>query len=107
MHLTPEICRAAYSYLRACPPFRRWALPVADEVEFVINASNTVRGKCLDDIARIELSGKLIQSSHVLIETLGHELIHLYLNKKKVKAAHGKDFQRCAAQVCREHGFNK
>ena len=31
---------------------------------------------------------------------------HVYLDRKKVKGAHGKDFERLAALVCKHHGFD-
>jgi predicted SprT family Zn-dependent metalloprotease len=106
VNITPDILHAAYEYLRACPPFKRWALPHADEVEFHVNLSKDATGYCLDKPQRIEVSQVLVKRTHSLMETVGHEMIHLYLDRLGVKEAHGAEFKRCAALVCKHHGFD-
>ena len=108
LHLTPEILRAAYEYLRACPPFNRWKLPQADEVEFHVTRHTDRRGDCEATVDGhcVRISAALIGRTSSLMETLAHEMIHVRLDRKGVRSHHGRDFQRCAAQVCRYHGFD-
>jgi hypothetical protein len=108
MHITPEIVRAAYDYLRTTPPFKRWSLPPADEVEIRIMKHPEARAWCVDNVNPpvISVSETLVGRTQTLIETLAHEMVHIYLNRKGVKAHHGSDFKRCAASVCKQHGFD-
>ena len=107
MNITPDILHAAYEYLRVCPPFSRWGLPHADEVEFVVNRRPDSMGRCHDSQPpRIEISQVLCQRTLSLVETMAHEMIHLYLHRLGVRVAHGADFKRCAALVCKHHGFD-
>jgi hypothetical protein len=110
LHLTPEILRAAYDYLRATPPFNRWKLPPADEVEFHVTRHKDRTGDCETGPAGqepiIRISATLVGWTSSLMATMAHELIHVYLDRKGVRAHHGAAFRRCAAQVCRRHGFD-
>jgi len=46
--LTPQMCAAVYDCLREFPPFSRWKLPPADEIEFRC----TARNDCTADLWR-------------------------------------------------------
>jgi hypothetical protein len=110
VNITPDILHWAYEYLRHTPPFRRWGLPEADEVEFHVTRSQEARGHCQQagaaGAAVIAVSQALVVRTQRLIETVAHEMIHLYLDRRGVKSAHGAEFKKCAAAVCREHGFD-
>lgn len=109
IHLTPEILRAAYEYLRATPPFNRWRLPAADEVEFHVTRHKDRTGDCETAGGQepiIRISAALVGWTSSLMATMAHELVHLYLDRKGVRAHHGREFQRCARLVCKRHGFD-
>lgn len=109
MHLTPEMLERAYDYLRSTPPFKRWGLPRGDEVEFHVNYAAKVRGDCREARDRhiIRLSARNIGRTESLMAVMAHEMTHIHCDRKGIKAAHGRDFLKYAAQVCREHGFDE
>jgi len=107
--LTPDILRAAYSYCRACPPFKRWKLPEAENVEFHILEHDGMMGDCEvrrdGEPAIIRISSTHCKTTHLLIETMAHECIHLYLQNEDGRHRHGPHFRRLAKSICRTHGF--
>lgn len=110
LHVTPDAMRAAYRYHAATAPMRRWKMPDHNEIGFVVTWHNHQRGECF----RCENSGKhvirisaaYIGTTDALMRTMAHEMIHVHLDRQGVKAAHGRDFERCAEQVCRHHGYD-
>jgi len=99
---------AAYEFLRATPPFRRWRLPPGSAVEFHVIASQGLRGRCVDDGRHqtIAISIGTIGHTHSLMMAMAHEMIHVRDNLAGIRAHHGSSFRRSAAQVCRYHGFD-
>lgn len=111
MHLTPAIMERAYEYLLATPPFNKWRLPMADEIEFFVDGSGRDYGKFnLFQKPRITMSAKLCRTTGDIVATMAHEMIHLHLDtsaaKGKEPADHGKKFMAAAAMVCRQHGWD-
>ncbi len=122
LHLTPRLLEATYELVRATPPFNRWRLPPADEVEFrVKELGHTRSGKILalhralyprKSIRHIISIDPTRRKVALLVEDMAHEMVHLYQRRhldKKVghcTAAHGTHFKRLAAQVCRTHGWD-
>ncbi len=109
MHLTPEIMRAAYAFACQTPPFDRWAMPDAEEVEFHVTRSKRTTADCNTshgDKHRIRMSSVLVGRVYILLQAMMHEMCHVYCDRQGVRAHHGKDFQRCAALVCKQHGFD-
>ena len=109
LHPTPEMLRAAYTYLQTTSPFRRWKLPPADEVEFHVTRNKDKAGECESSGGHepvIRISSRLIGRTLSLMETVAHEMVHLHLDRNGVRSHHGAAFRRCAAQVCRRHGFD-
>jgi predicted SprT family Zn-dependent metalloprotease len=104
LHFTPETLAAAYTFLRTTKPFNRWKLPPAHDLKFRVTKSPTDAGYCAGNV--IGLSTRCIAFTPYLMEIMAHEMIHLYLDRKGVKAHHGPEFQRCAKQVCAAHGFD-
>lgn len=109
MHLTPDMLAGCYDYLRTCLPFRRWKLPPSEEIKWHVSAHKDRFGHCDFEGGEhtIAISVKLVGRSDQLLRTMSHEMIHVYLDRIGVKAAHGRDFKRCAALVCRHHGFDE
>lgn len=112
LRLTHENLPAAYEYLRACEPFRRWNLPEADEVGFEVSRRRDRYGHMSGDLrtpgAVLAISEVNVGSTHRLMEVMAHEMIHLrqHLRKTETRAQHNAEFKRLAAQVCAQHIFD-
>lgn len=106
--LDPAMLEAAYEYLRATPPFRRWKLPPGEEIEFHVIASQGLRGRCVGDRQdhSIAISAGTIGHTLSLMMAMAHEMIHVRDNLAGIRAHHGSSFRRGAVQVCRYHGFD-
>lgn len=105
LHITPEVLAAAYTFLRATRPFCRWKLPPAEMVKFKVTNSITEAGYC-KGVEEIGVSRACSAHTASLLATMSHEMIHMHLNGKGVRAHHGTDFQKASAQVSREHGWD-
>lgn len=110
--LTPQIVAAAYEYLRACPPFKAWKLPPADEVEFCVTrhrdreGDHTTYCRTLEHIIRV--SAYHIKTTQDLMDCVAHELIHARQTRTKTatpKRQHNAEFNRINRRVCRYHGW--
>lgn len=104
--LTPHMLAAAYDYLRETPPFRRWKLPESDAVEFHVTRHRDRYGdaevcKALDKCMRV--SSANVTDTDTLMQTIGHELIHMHLDGR---AAHGPRFLLWAKRACDYHGWD-
>lgn len=119
LHLTPAMLEAAYELLRATPPFNKWRLPEADDVEFHVTIIKNAMADyhyshCLGDpqIHKIRVHAKRHPTLRELLESMAHEMVHIYQRGtvdhvvKRRSAVHGPKFKRLAAQVCRYHGFD-
>jgi hypothetical protein len=106
--LTPDTLCAAYEYLRATPPFRRWKLPQGDQIEFRVTHEKSYVGQAIGgaEFPIIWISGHHVGRTQTLLETMAHEMIHVYLDRKGVRAHHGAAFKSCADRICRYHGFD-
>jgi len=109
--LTPAILEAAYEFLRATPPFVRWRLPHADEVELRVCRTRQWMGlfdSGSDDRSRISVSSARIGHTDTLLRSVAHEMIHLYQFERGTATAseHNAEFFRLAAQIARHHGFD-
>jgi len=108
LHLTPEILEGAYRFLQKTPPFTRWHLPNADNVVFRVMRSDQFLGRCLWENGHhvIEVSTTKVGHTSTLFETMAHEMVHLYLDRKGVRTEHGREFRNCSWQICQLHGFD-
>ena len=98
--------------LRSFPPFSRWNLPPADEVEIRTPQRSDVLGewsKWEGGHHIITISSKSHGHLITLIQTVAHEMIHAYQDIKGTsnRAQHNAEFKRLAAQVCRVLGFDE
>jgi hypothetical protein len=109
LRLTPDMLEGAYEFLRTTPPFRRWALPPADEVEFIVGREPRCRGMHANDgTHRIMISDRNIGHTINLVATMAHEMIHVHQSERwlSTRTEHNADFHRRARLVCRHHGFD-
>jgi hypothetical protein len=109
--LTPAVLEAAYRFLQSTKPFCSWKLPDADDVEFRVAHCKLWHGlfdSGTDGTPRISVSSWSVGRTESLIETMAHEMIHLYLEESGMddRGEHGERFYKAAATVCRYHGFD-
>jgi hypothetical protein len=111
LHLTPEILVQAYELLRATPPFKRWKLPHADEVEFRVaklsephSAEYTFSNTVAHRITVCPVENDTLAE---LLCAMAHEMTHMRQYAGRPGPSHGPTFKRLAAQVCRVHGFDE
>lgn len=107
LHLTPTILESAYRFLQSTPPFNKWKLPHADHVSFRVLRTAHL-GQC-DSAGKhpdLAISTKRVSHTYTLLEVMAHEMVHLHLDRKGVRSEHGAEFRRCAALVCKYHGFD-
>lgn len=113
LHVTPEMVAAAYEFLRTTLPFRRWKLPHADEIVFRVTLDHMRLGhfrRDRYDRREITVSARSVGHTCTLIETVGHEMIHLHEDIRgtlyKTRAEHSGFFRRQAALACKYHGWD-
>lgn len=118
IHVTTELIEASYERLRLTPPFNRWGLPHADEVEFhavPIQGNASAEHSVIHHVASkrehhlIRISPKRHSTLHMLDATLAHEICHMreYKLGSRRMGCHGAMFGKLADQVCRHHGFDR
>lgn len=114
LSLTPETLSAAYDYLCTTLPFSRWNLPDSDDITFKVIRSRKVFAQYIWDNGKhtIEVSSGTVGHTLTLLESMGHEMVHLHLrltgmeSKSNNPNVHNLPFRKLAAQVCRVHGFD-
>jgi predicted SprT family Zn-dependent metalloprotease len=110
IHLTPSMLEASYELLRTTPPFKRWKLPEADDVEFHVTKHRDRQADCtsyVDMRVVIRISTTFHGRVAALLETMAHEMCHIHQRRLSPgEREHGAAFKRLAAQVCRHHGFD-
>jgi len=109
LSITPEAVEAAYELLRTTPPFDGWRLPPGDQVEFRVTGDRTALGSCRTDRACITISGHLHGHLSSLLETMAHEMIHLWQARRSAgrpDVDHDREFTRAAQRIARLHGFD-
>lgn len=111
--LNPDILAAAYDFLAATEPFRRWNLPDSDDVKFRVVRSKWVFGRYVwDGTHAIEMSSSSIGQTDTLMRFMAHEIIHVHLrltgmeSKSKDPNVHNAAFRKLAARVCATHGWD-
>lgn len=112
--LTPEMLEACYDFLRTTHPFSNWKLPEGEDVKFTVNRKlkkKLAEYQWLGDRHSISMCAHGIGHTSTLIETLSHEIIHLYLEEMGWESrgsdnVHNPAFRKFAAQVCKYHGFD-
>lgn len=113
MHITPAMLEAAYEYLKTTPPFEKWALPDADDIEFHVGRSRSTSG-LMQELPggkfRVTISSHFVVRSHTLLEVMAHEMCHIKQGHnckgRPGSYGHGRDFQKMKRIICREHGFD-
>ena len=112
--LTPDMVVAVYECLRQFPPFSRWKLPPADEVEFRVNHQSNTMGEytryCRTTDHIVIVSSLTIGHFATLASVVSHEMVHLKqaIDKTEPKrvGGHNAEFRRLSKQVCEVHGWD-
>lgn len=112
--LTPETLRAAYDYLATTPPYKRWNLPSAEDIQFKVvkdphNAAwHTCWGRGKRRKHKIAVSSRCVGHTISVLGAVGHEIVHLYLDLtgQGKGGEHNAAFKHYAKQICRYHGFD-
>jgi hypothetical protein len=106
--LTPAMLESAYEFLRTTPPFRRWKLPCGEQISFRVSGDKMRAAFCdtEGDEHTIGVSAHHCGWTNTLLISVAHEMVHVYLHRKNVRADHGREFRYCAALVCQHHGFD-
>lgn len=108
MRLTATQLRAIYTCLTCCPPFSGWKLPGEYRIKFSATKSAMVMGSYEPDPHRITISSTQHSGLAGVIETMCHEIIHLYLEIRgdASHADHGELFDACKHEVCKAWGYD-
>ena len=107
--LTPERCAAIYECLRAFPPFDKWRLPPAEEVEFRTPNRKDIFGEYIEfDPHIITLSLTNIGHYETAHRVIAHEMLHLSqaIAGTRTKSQHNADWHKRARTVCRHMGWD-
>ena len=106
MKLTKPLLASIYDLLAGLPPFSSYKLPT--DVEFQINKSTMLFGSYDVDPHVITISSVMHTTYQSVLETMGHEMVHLALEKKGAKdhANHDAQFNALAAKVCDQWGWD-
>jgi len=111
MIINTDMLAHAYEYLSCTEPFRNWNLPPAEEVRFKTfrKWKKYAHYFRVGDQHHIEFSTKHITSHYMLLATMAHEMLHLFLETHCMHGDdhHGEAFQKLANEVCELHDFNR
>jgi hypothetical protein len=110
MRLKPHILEACYSFLRCTPPFSGWHMPEADDVQFhVTRFGHMADYGCEPGEHVIRISERRVELTNTLVQTMAHEMVHLYLTESGQPGAteHGIAFTKAWKTVCRNHGWDR
>lgn len=108
---TPEIIGHCWDALILTPPFNKWNLPAAEDILFTPYKKPFEYGYCrrrTDGKADYEIGiGPKVGHLNTLFGTLGHEAIHMHLDRLKYRGRdHATVFRKFWREVCRYHGWD-
>lgn len=119
LHLNDNMLRSCYKFLCSTQPFDKWNMPNADDIVFKVVRSplnygwHTVKGRRNRKRMQkhlIAVSGKVVGHITTLLETMAHEMVHLYIEHHHIEpknyGEHSLAFRRLAEIVCKHHGFD-
>jgi hypothetical protein len=108
--LTPEMVESAYDFLRGTPPFKRWKLPVPDDVVFHVTGARSHMAAYAPDGKKghqIYVSAKMVGHTDTLLKAVAHEMAHMRQQVMGDRSlAHNANFFRLTARIAKYHGFD-
>lgn len=109
MRMTASLVAAAYTMLRLTPPFLRWRLPRADELEFRVSEDDHYGEFQPGEKPAIVVSNKMNGRLSTLLETVAHEMAHLKMDRGGAPGGYNHanpEFRRLIADICNHQGFD-
>lgn len=106
MQISVDAVVAAYNFLKATPPFRRWGLPDSDDIEFAVTGSRKEYGAAVWAKRRLYVSARLIGHTDTLLRVLAHEMAHFRADSQGETSVHGRLWHQAVRAICREHGWD-
>lgn len=103
-----ETIEHVYELLRSSQPFSLWNMPPASEMSFTFK-----KGGCSYFRAptksrpqpRMDISSDHCNTMQQTVETVAHEMIHLFQHVNGLPLAHDNVFNAMADMVCLAHGY--
>ena len=112
--MTPEQLAAVYECLREFPPFSRWDLPSALDIEFTVNRAHGQYGSCTHYRRTtqycISVSEANVGHFNTLLAVMGHEMLHLRQIIEKTQTAntcHNAEFRISNTSMCAQFGWDE
>lgn len=104
--ITVESCKAVYKMLRELPPFNKYKLPTASEIEFIVVDDPAMYGQYQPEPHCITISSAKQSYLQTLEKTMAHEMVHLilYLQGKRYEL-HNKNFYKLTYQIAEIYGW--
>ena len=113
MKLTPAILKQIYITLSICEPFNKWKLPLADEINFVVDDDMEAMGTYYYDDGEkyahtITISKARCGFIETVIRVMAHEMIHASRHDTVTDAwmKHDKTFRRRAHMIGTTLGYD-
>lgn len=111
MKLTPSILRNLYSAIYCMKPMDRWAMPLPEEIHFIVDKDPQVMGSYMYDDGEkyehiITISSARCGHLDTVIRVLCHECIHMSRHKSHRWTHHDNEFRRRAKAISSELGFD-
>jgi len=112
-HPTPEMMAAAYDFLKTLRPWSKLKLPDSDDLAFRVSRHKDRYGHFKPKpnkrgFHEFLVSSAKVTSMSLLLETMGHEMIHLHqeLSHTATSVQHNPEFKRLAKTACSVNGFD-
>ena len=108
MKFTERRLAAMYDLLRTMPPFNRWKLPPSDQVNFCASARRDCMGEHTVHRSCHRVMVSTLKHGHFdsVLETLGHEMVHMAQAIDGEQRTHGEGFERRARAVGKAFGWD-
>ncbi len=103
--LNAELLAAAYDYLCCTPPFNKMNMPHSEDVKFSTSKRKHEFGRYqwVGGDHHIVLSTRNVGRHAQLLQTLSHEMAHLFLEVNGICDEHGPVFSKLADKICKHH----
>lgn len=106
MDITHKQVRAAYEFLRQCPPFKDWGLPPAEAVRFGTFRDRKFQGDYAPKLGVIRVSRNRIATADRLLVVVAHEMTHMVQELVGDSGRHNALFAALGSQICEQLGFD-
>jgi len=103
--LNAEMLAAAYDYLCCTPPFNKMNMPHSEDIKFSIGRRKNEFGRYqwIGGDHHMVFSSRNVGRHLQLLQTMSHEMAHLFLEVNGMCDEHGPVFQKLADKICKHH----